>query len=41
MKEGLVVEKSGKTRLSSEKRWINKANSPVSYLLEEEINQRV
>lgn len=41
MKEGLVVEKSGKNPVIVQKGWMNKANSPVRYLVEEEINQRV
>lgn len=39
MQEGIVVEKRAKNPVIVQKGWMNKANSPVRYLVEEEVNQ--
>ena len=39
MKDVLIVKKETKNPIILQKRWVNKGNSPVRYLVEEEIDQ--
>ncbi|MBI4708506.1 MAG: tyrosine-type recombinase/integrase [Candidatus Omnitrophica bacterium] len=39
MEEGIIVKKRTQNPVILQKRWMNKANSPVRYLVEDEVNQ--